>query len=84
MDFKIRNTSEYKKTSLEETFKFLETTSEGLSDSEVKNRLEIFGYNEIAEKKKNSILEFFTALLGPYAMVVGTGHGAFIHIEALS
>jgi plasma-membrane proton-efflux P-type ATPase len=65
MDFKIRNTSEYKKSSLEETIKFLETTVEGLSDSEVKNRLKMFGYNEIVEKKKNSLLEFLLRYWGP-------------------
>ena len=65
MDFKIRNTSEYKKSSLEETIKFLETTAEGLSDSEVKNRLEKFGNNEIAEKKQNSLLEFILRYWGP-------------------
>ncbi|GEM_PF-5961243 len=32
-DLKVKSTSEYKKISLEETFKFLETTSTGLSDT---------------------------------------------------
>ena len=48
MESKVRATSEYKKISIEETYKFLETTAEGLSDSEVKDRLEKFGNNEIA------------------------------------
>ncbi len=65
MDFKIRSTSGYGKVSVEETLKFLETTADGLSDSEVKNRLEIFGYNEIAEKKKNPLLEFLLRYWGP-------------------
>jgi H+-transporting ATPase len=60
-----KNTSEYKKISLEETYKFLETTAGGLSDSEVKNRLEKFGNNEIVEKKRNSILEFILRYWGP-------------------
>lgn len=51
MDFTLRNTSEYQKISLEETIKFLETTTDGLSESEVNKRLKIFGYNEIVEKK---------------------------------
>ena len=65
MDLKIRNTSEYKKTSLEETLKFLQTTTDGLTSSEVKNRLEIFGYNAITEKKKNIFLVFLLRYWGP-------------------
>jgi H+-transporting ATPase len=65
MDLKIRATSEYKNISLEETYKFLETTADGLSDSEVKLRLEKFGLNEIVEKKQNSILEFILRYWGP-------------------
>ena len=65
MDTKVRATSEYKKISLEETYKFLETTANGLSDSEVKIRLEKFGNNEIVEKKQNSLLEFLLRYWGP-------------------
>lgn len=65
MDLKVRATSEYKTISLEETYKFLETTADGLSDSEVKNRLEKFGNNEIVEKKKNTFLEFILRYWGP-------------------
>ena len=65
MENKIKNTAEYKTISLEETYKFLETTADGLSDSEVKNRLEKFGYNEIVEKKNNLLLEFLLRYWGP-------------------
>jgi H+-transporting ATPase len=65
MDLKLRNTSEYKKISLEETLKFLEATKDGLSQSEVTNRLRIFGYNEIVEKKKNPFLKFLLRYWGP-------------------
>ncbi len=65
MDLKVRSTSEYKKISSEETLKFLETTADGLSESEIRNRLGIFGYNEIIEKKKNSLLEFLLRYWGP-------------------
>jgi H+-transporting ATPase len=65
VESKIKNTSEYKKISLEETYKFLESTVEGLSDSEVKNRLEKYGNNEIVEKKKKSYLEFILRYWGP-------------------
>ncbi len=65
MDVKVRASSEYKEISLEETYKFLETTADGLSDSEVKIRLEKSGNNEIVEKKQNSILEFILRYWGP-------------------
>ena len=65
VESKIKNTAEYKKISLEETYKFLESTVEGLSDSEVKNRLEKYGNNEIVEKKKKSYLEFILRYWGP-------------------
>jgi H+-transporting ATPase len=65
MTFKVKSTSEYKKVSVEETLRLFETTSDGLSDSEARDRLEIFGYNEIAEKKKNPLLEFLLRYWGP-------------------
>ena len=65
MDLKLRNTSEYKEISLEETLKFLETTTYGLSESELTNRRKIFGYNEIVEKKKNPFLNFLLRYWGP-------------------
>ncbi|MDP3150846.1 MAG: plasma-membrane proton-efflux P-type ATPase [Ignavibacteria bacterium] len=65
MELKLKNTTEYKTISLEETYKFLETTADGLADSEVKDRLEKFGKNEIVEKKQNSLLEFILRYWGP-------------------
>ena len=59
MDLKVRGTSEYKKISLEETLKSLEASTDGLTESEVGSRLGIFGYNEIAVKRKNLFLRFF-------------------------
>jgi H+-transporting ATPase len=65
MDSKIKNTSEYKKIPLEDVFKLLETSPQGLTNEEVKNRLKIFGYNEIVEKKINSFYEFILRYWGP-------------------
>jgi H+-transporting ATPase len=75
MDLKTRRTSEYKKISIEETYKFLETTSEGLADSEAKNRLEKFGNNEIAERKRNSLLEFILRYWGPMPWLLEVAMG---------
>jgi len=65
MDFHLRSTSEYKEASLEEILRLLETSEDGLTESEVKKRLEIFGYNEIVEKKRNPFLEFLLRYWGP-------------------
>ena len=55
MDYAIRSTSEYKKSPLEMTLKFLETSIDGLAESEVGKRLERFGYNEIGREKEESL-----------------------------
>ncbi|PIP19643.1 MAG: plasma-membrane proton-efflux P-type ATPase [Candidatus Omnitrophica bacterium CG08_land_8_20_14_0_20_41_16] len=65
MGLKIKNTSDYKTISSEETLKILETTPDGLSDSQVRSRLAIFGPNEIVEKKNNLLLEFLLRYWGP-------------------
>ncbi|HAM49983.1 MAG TPA: plasma-membrane proton-efflux P-type ATPase, partial [Nitrospiraceae bacterium] len=65
MSLRVRNTSEYKKISIEESLKILETSKKGLSESDAEKRLGIFGYNEIAEKKKNPFLEFLLRYWGP-------------------
>jgi H+-transporting ATPase len=57
---KVRNTSEYKECSVEETLKLLETSTEGLTESEAKHRAEMFGFNEVAEKGRNPILDFLS------------------------
>ena len=65
MELKSKSTSEYKNVSAEETFKFLETSTDGLTESEVRNRLAAFGHNEIVEKKKKPLLEFLLRYWGP-------------------
>jgi len=65
MELIVKATSEYKKSSLEETYKFLDSTTEGLSDAEAGNRLEKFGNNEIVDKSQNSFLEFIQRYWGP-------------------
>ncbi len=65
MNLRVRNTSEYKKISVEESLRLLETSKNGLSDSDSVERLQIFGYNEIAEKKKNIFLDFLLRYWGP-------------------
>jgi H+-transporting ATPase len=75
VESRIKNTNEYKNISLEETYKFLETTADGLSDSEVKRRIEKYGKNEIVEKQQNSLLEFILRYWGimPWLLEVAMG-----------
>ncbi len=65
MDYQIKPTSEFKKSSLQETFNILHSSKAGLSASGVRERLAFFGRNEITEKKKNPILEFLKRYWGP-------------------
>jgi H+-transporting ATPase len=65
MGLKVKNTSDYKTMSLQETFEFLETTFNGLSKEQSGSRLAIYGENEITERKKNFLLEFLFRYWGP-------------------
>ncbi|MFA5307887.1 MAG: plasma-membrane proton-efflux P-type ATPase [Dehalococcoidales bacterium] len=61
----IRNTTEYKEPSVAETLKLLQSSTDGLPESEVQRRLQVFGFNEVAEKKSNPILAFLSRYWGP-------------------
>ncbi len=61
----VKNTSEYKSLSLEETLRLLETSADGLADAEAQRRLQIFGFNEVAEKRSNPVLAFLARYWGP-------------------
>ena len=65
MEQKLKPTSDYKQLSIEDTLKFLEVTENGLTEPEVKNRLNIFGYNKTEEKKKNPVIQFIRRFWGP-------------------
>ena len=51
MNQNIISTEEAKKASASELLRELSSTEKGLSDSESKERLQKYGYNEITEKK---------------------------------
>jgi len=61
----LKKTSEYKKIPVEETLRLLRTSTDGLTESEAKKRIERFGCNEVVEKEKNPILEFLSRYWGP-------------------
>jgi H+-transporting ATPase len=62
---KIRSTDDYRKIPIQEVLCLLETSAEGLSESEARNRIQTFGYNEVAEKRSSPILEFLKRYWGP-------------------
>jgi H+-transporting ATPase len=43
---------------------------DGLSDAEAKDRLEQYGYNELREKKRSVLAEFFTHFWGPIPWMI--------------
>ena len=77
-DLKVKSTSEYKNISPEEIVKSLGTSMDGLSESEAGKRLEVFGYNEIIEKKKNLLLEFLLRYWGPMPWLLELAMGLSI------
>ncbi len=60
-----KSTSEYKRISVEESLNILGSSMDGLSNSDAGKRLDIFGYNEIAEKKTNPFLDLLLRYWGP-------------------
>ena len=60
----IRNTSGYKGLSVKETLKLLQSSTDGLTESEVQRRLQIFGFNEVVEKRSNPVLTFLSRYWG--------------------
>ncbi|PIA28686.1 hypothetical protein AQUCO_06700009v1 [Aquilegia coerulea] len=55
---------------LEEVFENLKCTQEGLSSDEVQERLELFGYNKLEEKKESKILKFLGFMWNPLSWVM--------------
>ncbi|MFH0924065.1 MAG: HAD-IC family P-type ATPase [bacterium] len=64
------NIKEAKKITIDELLSKLHSSSQGLSSSEVKKRLQEYGYNEIKEKKKNPLLKFLTYFWGPIPWMI--------------
>lgn len=58
-------TAEYKGMDIKQAFKTLDSGIEGLTETEASNRTKQFGYNEVVEKKKSIIIDFFARFWGP-------------------
>jgi hypothetical protein len=55
----------------------------GLSEGEVRKRIEKYGYNEVREEEKNPVMEFLSRYWGSYAVVVGARDSAVYSARAL-
>ncbi|KAJ6878980.1 hypothetical protein NC652_032504 [Populus alba x Populus x berolinensis] len=68
---------------LEEVFDNLKCTREGLTANDVRERLDLFGYNKLEEKKESKILKFLGFMWNPLSwvmeaaaiMAIGLAHG---------
>lgn len=54
-----------KEMELKDLIPFLGTSSTGLTKAEAMKRISLYGYNEIPEKKENSLLKFLSYFWGP-------------------
>lgn len=64
MDIKLKSTLEYKNMTIFEIYKYLNTDKDGLTENEALKRINIYGYNEIKEKKENKIVNFLKRYIG--------------------
>ncbi|VYS62345.1 unnamed protein product [Arabidopsis thaliana] len=70
-DIKIEIDDDLEKIPIEEVFKKLRCSREGLSGAEGKERLKIFGPNKLEKKKKEHItLRFFALMFKPLSWVI--------------
>ena len=70
MKKEILDIDELKKLTVEELLKKYESSENGISESSVKERIEQYGYNEIAEKTVNPIVKFLSYFWGPIPWMI--------------
>lgn len=61
----FKTTDEFKKMDIKEVFEFLKTNEKGLSEANTTDRIKEFGFNEVKEKKKSSLIAFLSWFWGP-------------------
>ncbi|KAI3693223.1 hypothetical protein L6452_33054 [Arctium lappa] len=66
----IREAIDLENAPLEEVFQHLKCTRDGLNSSEVQERLDLFGYNKLEEKKESKILKFLGFMWNPLSWVM--------------
>ncbi|WJX85889.1 Plasma membrane ATPase 1, variant 3 [Trifolium repens] len=70
LDAVIREAVDLENIPIEEVFDNLKCTKEGLSSEQVQNRLDMFGYNKLEEKKESKILKFLGFMWNPLSWVM--------------
>ncbi len=70
MDRSVITAEEAKKASLKELLQKLSANTKGLSSSEARDRLKLYGPNEIPEKKVNPILKLLRYFWGPIPWMI--------------
>jgi len=60
-----RATAEFVNQSIDDAYKALSTSTNGLTEDEARNRVREFGYNELPEKRRNPFLDFLARYWGP-------------------
>jgi H+-transporting ATPase len=69
-DFNLKNSSEYLHLSFDETFNVLKSSKSGLSEEEAERRINLFGKNDVLEKKENLLKLFLGYFWGPMARLM--------------
>ncbi|WVZ17475.1 hypothetical protein V8G54_010457 [Vigna mungo] len=83
LDAIIKEAVDLENIPLEEVFDNLKCTREGLTSQQVQERLDLFGYNKLEEKKESKILKFLGFMWNPLSwvmeaaaiMAIGMAHG---------
>ncbi|KAK2980436.1 hypothetical protein RJ640_014223, partial [Escallonia rubra] len=83
LDAVIKESVDLENAPLEEVFAHLKCSKQGLSSDEVQERLELFGYNKLEEKKESKVLKFLGFMWNPLSwvmeaaalMAIGLAHG---------
>ncbi len=61
----FKTTDEFKKMDIKAVFEFLKTSEKGLSEADAANKVKEFGFNEVEQEKKSSLIAFLSWFWGP-------------------
>ncbi|MGB5424721.1 MAG: cation-transporting P-type ATPase, partial [Desulfobacterales bacterium] len=64
------STEDAQKAKIDDLMQQLSSSPKGLSNSETQERLQVFGTNEISEKKTSPLLKFLSYLWGPIPWMI--------------